>query len=123
MEGLKTFFSDPRAVFSVTDYQKMKENIRDITLYWGIEDEMILYSDAQQQELMAAIEADCKAGTMGQHAFFHGDDDYVADIDINWNAVYKMGQMGDISGIRGDYVIVYKDCINTVAYLEDLLEK
>lgn len=123
MEGLKTFFSDPRAVFSVTDYQQMKENIRDVTVYWADKDEMILYSDARQQELMAAIEADCKAGTMGQHASFHGDDDYVADIDINWNAVYKMGQMGDISGIRGDYVIVYKDCINTVAYLEDLLEE
>ena len=121
MEELRFFFSDPRSVFSVTDYQQMKENLRDITVYWGDKDEAtILYADAQMQELLAAIEADCKAGNMGQHAYFHGEDDYVGDIDISWNAVYKVGELGDISGIRSDYVTLYKDCVNTIAYLESL---
>ena len=121
MEELRFFFSDPRSVFSVTDYPQMKENLRDITVYWGDKDEAtILYADTQMQALLAAVEADCKAGNMGQHAYFHGEDDYVGDIDINWNAVYKMGEMGEISGIRSDYVTIYKDCVNTIAFLESL---
>ena len=123
MEELRFFFSDPRSVFSVTDYPQMKENLRDITVYWGYKDEeTILYTDTQMQALLAAVEADCKAGNMAQHAYFHGEDDYVGDIDINWDAVYKMGEMGEISGIRSDYVTIYKDCVNTIAYLETLVK-
>ena len=119
MAELETFFSDPRSVFAVDDYQKVKKNIHSISVYTlGGDKHVELDSDAQMQTLLAAIEADCKAGLMAQHDQFHPSYDYTAGIDINWNDIYKMSQMGEISGYRGEHVVVYGDCVNTLACLE-----
>lgn len=120
-QGLKRFFSDPRAVLNVGDFQQVKDNMRDITVYTlGGDKYLVLNSDTEMQVLLDAIEADCNAGTMAQHDYFHSHCEYVAGVDICWNDVYQIGEIGDISGIRGEHIVIYEDCLNTIAVLESL---
>ena len=66
-----------------------------------------------------AIEADCKAGNMVQHDYFHENGDYLAGIEISWMAEWaNNGSTG--SGTRGDHVIIYADCANVRAFLDSL---
>lgn len=124
MEQLRPFLSDIRSVLSVTDFEQVRANVENITVYYHGGDDYIEISDhAWQQELIAAIEADSKAGTMIQHSFFHGEEDTVASVDISWSFIYKVTGVGDISGTRGNHIAVYKDCAHTLAFLETLLKK
>ena len=59
---------------------------------------------------------------MTQHSAFHGDAETVAGVDISWKETYKLTDMGEIHATRGDHIVVYEDCANTLAFLETVLK-
>lgn len=117
-ENLRPFLSDPRSVFAVNDWQQVKDDLMGVYVYPAADKESFEISDANlQQALLNAIEADCKAGNFAQHDYFHRYQEYVAGIDITW----KIPSTGSRSpDARNEHVIVYEDCVNTVAFLKTL---
>lgn len=117
-ENLRPFLSDTRSVFATNDWQQVKDSLYMVHVYpTGDGPSIELYDEEQMQALLAAIEADCKAGNFAQHDYFHKDQEYVAGIDITWE-ITPMGSRSPDS--RNEHVIVYADCVNTVAFLETL---
>lgn len=121
-DALRKFLSDPRAAFAVNDWQLVKNRVDAVTVYpTGDGMNMLeIYDPEQVQALLTAIEADCKEGNFAQHDYFHMDQEYMAGMDITWKVV-KSTNTGVVT--RGEYVTVYKDSVNTCAFLETLLEK
>lgn len=116
-ENLRPFLSDTRSVFAVNDWQQVKDDLMGVHVYPAADKESFEISDANlQQALLNAIEADCKAGNFAQHDYFHRYQEYVAGIDITW----KTDSTGRSPNARNEHVIVYADCVNTVAFLESL---
>ena len=114
-ENLRIFFSDPRAVFRVQSWDTVKDSVRWITGYPSNSEKMIELRDPKQMEaLMAAIEADCKAGNFAQHDYFHINRNYTVGLEIGWEHAL---------GNSAEYVVVYEDSVHTCAFLETLLEK
>ena len=123
MAALNPLFSDFRSVFTVSDPQKVKDTLHDVVIYYANGADYVEFSDhAQKQALLAAIEADCKAGTMAQHDYFHTSDEIGASLEITWSEVVKDGNAGEISEIRGSHLIIYTDAVNTMAFLKTLTQ-
>jgi hypothetical protein len=123
MEDLRQFFSDPRAMLNVSDWAQVKSTLKEVVLYQHDKDGYTeILTDSQKQALLAAIEADCRAGNMVQHGLFHKDQNTVAGIDLAWDAISKVGDIGTISYTRGYHIVVYKDCVNTLACMESLMK-
>ena len=122
-ENLNAFLSDPRSVFHVDDWQQVKDTVKYVCVYWAGEKlPTEIYDTETIAALLAAIEADCKAGNFTQHDYFHTAVDYVAGIDINWTREADPAdrENGGIPVSRGNHVIVYADSLNTAAFLKTL---
>ena len=118
VEELNAYFSDLRHIFATDDWELLKENTQYIDVYLrGGAQDLDITDSQQRQALFAALEADCKAGTMAQHDYFHPGREYVGAVNIAWKAL-KTTQYGEIT--KGETVSVYEDCVNTRAFLESL---
>ena len=118
VEALNAYFSDLRHVFDTDDWELLKENMQHINVYLrGGDQDQEITDPQQRQALFAALEADCKAGTMAQHDYFHSGQEYVGAVDIAWK-VLKTNRYGEIT--KGETVLIYEDCVNTRAFLESL---
>lgn len=119
-ESLRQFLSDPRAVFAVNDWEQVRKAADSAHIYLDDDNHDIDITDPQRlQELLAAIEADCEAGLFAQHDYFHRDQEYVGSIHIPWQTV-KTTNRGTVS--HNANLVVYEDCVNTIAFLETLME-
>ena len=113
-ESLKPFFSDPRMVFRVEDWGALKGSVRWVISYpINSESRIELREPEQMDALMAAIEADCEAGTFAQHDYFHTNRNYTGSMEIGWEHAL---------GNSAEHVVVYDDSVNTYAFLETLQE-
>ena len=120
-EELRPFFSDPRSVFNVDDWESLKDSVANLCVYWrGDNLPTDIYDPEQVEALMNAIEADCYAGTFTQHDYFHTGMDYVAGIDVQWNENLVEKVNGDIAQRYGEHVVVYEDSVHVAAFLESL---
>lgn len=117
---LNDYFSDLRQVFDTDDWQQLKENVEFVDVYLRGSSYDINITDPRKIDaLFAAIEADSKAKTMAQHDYFHWDQEYVGAVHVAWKTL-KSTEHGAIT--RGESVSIYKDCVNTRAFLESLEE-
>ena len=119
-EKLRPFFSDMRSVFSTGDLSRVKTTLDSVYIWLNGEGESVeIYNLLTQQELIAAIEADCKAGAMAQDNCYHMNQESVGYIDLSWTTVWDDGKA---QGTRHEDIVVYADCVNTRAFLETLEE-
>ena len=119
-EKLRPFFSDMRSVFSTGDLSRVKTTLDSVYIWLNGEGESVeIYNLLTQQELIAAIEADCKAGAMAQDNCYHMNQESVGYIDLSWTTVWDDGKA---QGTRHEDIVVYGDCVNTRAFLETLEE-
>ena len=119
-EELKAYFSDIRVVFGTGNWEQVKNSIEIANIYLngtGDYDGFDITDPQQIQVILEAIEADCKAGSLAQHNYFHEDQEYVGGIDLSFKEI-KSNEWGYIS--RGNYLTIYGDCVNTIAILETL---
>ena len=123
-EDLRPFFSDPRSVLNVDDWQQVKASVESLCVYGrGDQEPTDIYDPETIGKLLSAMEADCYAGTFTQHDYFHTGMDYVAGIDINWKEHTWEKVNGDITRRYGEHVVVYEDSVHVAAFLETLTEK
>ena len=119
-EELKIYFSDIRMILGTEEWDFLKQNITSANVYatgTGNYEGVDITDPQKIQMILDAIEADCQAGTLAQHAYFHVDQEHYGGIyldfrNINskeWNSIY-----------RSEYVEIYRDCLNTIAVLESL---
>ena len=59
--------------------------------------------------LLDAIAADCQAGNMAQIWEYHRDEDHYASVSLEFSSGYRE-------------LMIYESCVNTLAYLEPLME-
>ena len=120
-ENLRPFFSDPRSVFNVDDWQQLKDSVASLCVYWrGDKLPTELYTPELVEGLMNAIEADCYAGTFTQHDYFHTGMEYLVGIDVQWNENLVEKVNGDIARRYGEHVVAYEDSVHVAAFLETL---
>lgn len=120
-QELKPFFSDVRAALSTDDWDRVRDTVEYVQIYFYYANDILDINDrAQMQGLLDAIQADAQAGTLAQHDFYHRYQEQVASIDVTWNMVYAYRDNGEISGTVTDHVRIFEDCVNTVAYLNSL---
>ncbi len=115
---LRMFLSDPRSVFEVNDWPALKETL-DVAVVYLMDDGSKgkeIRDPAALGQLIAAIEADCTAGLMAQHDYYHLRQEYVGGIEFT--VPIKQTNQGAVA--RGAYISIYEDCVNTVAFLETL---
>ena len=118
--ALNDYFSELRHVFGTDDWEELKKNTEVVNVYLrGGSLDLDITDSQQRKALFAALEADCKAGTMAQHDYFHPGQEYVGAVDIAWKTL-KSTQYGMIT--KGEVVTIYEDCVNTRAFLETLEE-
>ena len=118
--ALNDYFSNLRHVFGTDDWEELKKNTEVVNVYLrGGSLDLDITDSQQRKALFAALEADCKAGTMAQHDYFHPGQEYVGAVDIAWKTL-KSTQYGMIT--KGEVVTIYEDCVNTRAFLETLEE-
>lgn len=118
-ENLQSFFSDVRSVFDVNDWNAVKENLENVWVYRYDDeekDQTQLFIQEEKDGLLAALEADAKAGTLAQHGNFHKNQDQLASLDITW---HERDQDG-LPRTRNAFITIYTDCVNTIAFLESL---
>ena len=118
-ENLQSFFSDVRSVFDVNDWNAVKENLENVWVYRYDDeekDQTQLFIQEEKDGLLAALEADAKAGTLAQHGNFHKNQDQLASLDIIW---HERDQDG-LPRTRSAFITIYTDCVNTIAFLESL---
>ena len=79
--------------------------------------------------LLDAIKADCDAGTMVQNWAYHQDDPAKYDADIKYQYSHHVEFEAKDSALdelgwnqRIHYLTIYPDCVNTIAYMETVLE-
>ena len=114
-KDLAVFFSDPRAATCFGDWAWLKENLEYAYVYESDGDMNMDILDPKKLEmLMAAMEADCKAGTFAQHDYFH-QQQTVYSMQLGWE---PEAEAGDVT--VGSYLLIYEDCVNTVAFLNEL---
>lgn len=122
-EDLRLFLSDPRAVFGTEDWQQVRENLLQINVYLYGGDELLEITDRDQmQALLDGVLADCQAGTMAQHSYFHRYQEQIASVDVGWKVPNAEGVNVDPNGARNEHLQIFEDCANTVAFLEALQE-
>ena len=120
-EDLRMFLSDPRAVFATDDWQHVRDNLLQMNIYLNSGDKLLEITDRSQMEaFLDAVLADCRAGTMAQHSYFHRYQEQVASVDVTWKVANGEGVNVDPNGARGEYLQVFEDCANTVLFLETL---
>ena len=92
---------------------------------WGNEgkfDDEWLYINSTEDGvlpgLLAAIEADCKAGNMAQYWEFHTDEESLGNLTIYYHT--NRNNRYDTEAID---ITVYASCENTVSYLKSLATK
>ena len=120
-EDLRLFMSDPRAVFGVEDLQQIRDNLLQMNIYLHGGDKMLEITDRDQMEaLLDAILADCRTGAMAQNGNFHRYQEQIANVDVTWKVPNGEGVNVDPNGARGEYLQIFEDCVNTVAFLESL---
>ena len=115
------FFSDMRSVLAVDDWERIRENMDYVNVYFHSYEEVkdvVLTDLAQIQQLLKAIEADAQAGNMAQHSYFYRYQEQVASVDLNWNMVYNQTDNGQIAKPGRRHVTIHAGCVNTVAFLE-----
>ena len=117
-EELSVFLSDVRAIFHVSDWQEVVENVREIQCHKNGDDGgAIELNPAQQKAALEAICLDAEAGTLAQPKNLHRNETVVAYIDVMWMAKMTGGE-----GSRWEMASVFADCENTLAFLESLEE-
>ena len=117
-EDLSVFLSDVRAIFHISDWQEIVENVREIQYHKnGDGSEYIDLNPDQQKAVLEAIRLDAEAGNMAQPSNLHRNETTVAFLDIMW-----MAQMTGGEGSRWEMARVFTDCENTLAFLESLEE-
>jgi ABC-2 type transport system permease protein len=117
-QNLRPVFSDMRAVFNAGDLSRVKTALDYVYVYSNEKDKSLEnFTPAMQQELIAAIEADCLAGTMAQDVCYHVNEEMVAVIDLSWDVLWDDGLA---RGTRNENILVYENSINTIAYLKTL---
>lgn len=112
-ESLRMVLSSPE--FVLGDLPEWWANPKaDIQLYDSLTGDYISMGKSSWQELLAAVLLDCEAGTMAQHASYHG----------GWNAADQRHtlefQCYDTEQRYYRYftIIIYEDCENTLAWLK-----
>lgn len=119
-QALRPFLSDVRSVFSSGDLAQVRNTLDRVYIWLSEEEKSVeFYGPAVCQELLAAIEADCLAGTMAQERCYHLHQEDVGCIELSWTAKWDGGKG---SGTRYEDVFVYEDSVHTKAFLESLAE-
>ena len=117
-EAVKPFFNDVRSVFDTDDWEYVKNAVEYVQFYAYDKDYSVYIDDkTQMQGLLAAIEADCLEGNMAQHQYYHRYQEEVGSMDITWRIERDKNTGADA---RTEYIQIYEDCVNTVAFLETL---
>jgi hypothetical protein len=120
-EDLKPFFSDLRSVFDVNDWNEVRNTLDMGIVYWHDEGDkraMIVLPE-EKTALLAALEADARAGLLAQSDWYHGYAGSVASLDLTWISADQDG----IGRSRTEFITIYGDCVNTCTFLESLREK
>ena len=122
-EDVKWMLSDMRAVFSAEDTQAIWDTVDYVHIYRLGEShgnsDLEIKDPQQKQALLKAIQADCAAGNFAQHDYFHLECEQVSALDITWEATWDSGKA---KGTRSEYLAIYADCTNVIAFLETLEE-
>lgn len=106
------YFSSVEAVLGkeAEDLSSYIANLNDMAIY--AESQLFVSAPRQMEALLAAIIADCEAGTMAQEWAFHHDEDSIGSIELTFNKVLpSLGQK--FLDIR-----IYPSNENTIAWLE-----
>ena len=115
---LKPFFNDVRSVFDTDDWEYVKNAVMQVQFYTYDKNEFVEFNGkAQMQGLLEAIEADCLAGNMAQHQYYHRDQEELYSLDITWSIERDKNTGADA---RTEHIQIYADCTNTIAFLETL---
>lgn len=118
-ESISGYLSNVHSIFLTNDWEEVKATADYIRVYPQGDGMNVLEfnDDAQIQALLEAIEADCEAGTLAQHDYLHVGEELVAGIDVTWTHTYEDGKNWLT---RGQYLMVYENCENLIAFLETL---
>ena len=121
-DNLSVYLSNVHSLFSINDYEQVKNTADYIRIYPTVaySDILEIQDAATIQVVLDAIYADCQAGTMAQHENLHSGVEQVAGVDITWTHVSEDGKA---RLTRGDYIMVFEDSVNVKALLETLTEK
>lgn len=128
-DELRVHFSNWEYLFNTSDWESFAAGVENIDISLGDlfgDDSYGAYniSDPEQiAALMAAVKADCDAGTMAQEETFHVGEDYGGWLYLEYDlqtVLRTEGEMAD-TGAPFRHVSVYTCNTNTVACLKEIL--
>ena len=126
------YFSDMRYIFEVQNTDLLYGAFE--YAYFNIYSEsgateFKLTKEEEIRGLLDAIKADCDAGTMVQNWAYHEEDPAKYDMDMKYQISHHVEFGAKDSALdelgwnqRIQYLTIYPNCVNTLAYMETTLE-